>query len=149
MTDAVWERECRTYSRFLIRQEPGGYVEHKYKEFHRRRLDASAGYQAFDHVLIPLSRLHPWAARFTDTYASRFMRNSALRRKVVLTMALLECSSLTFETLDTPSPGGVAGAILHGSFQAGFYVLLLVLSAVVLGPLHVLTATAAAWKRTR
>ena len=135
---AVWERECRVYSRFLIGQEPGAYIERKYKEFHEQRPAAGAAAGAFDGFLLTISRWHPWMTRIADTYASRFARAAALRRKLVLTMALLECGSPSFERLDTPYPGGLAGTLFHGVYQGTRYILLLAIAAAVLGPVHLL-----------
>ena len=135
MMSTIWERECRVYSRFLIGQEPGAYVERKYKEFHEQRPAAEG---AFDGVLLTISRWHPWMTRVADVYASRFARASALRRKLVLTMALLECSSPSFERLDTPCTDGMARSLLHGVYQGTRYILLLAVSMAVLGPVHLL-----------
>ena len=95
------ERECRTYTRYLIGQTPSEYVVEKYMDFHRK-WDALAALKSdrFDQFLVGLSARRPFWARLADSYASRFRKDSAVRKKLVLTLALLECAPPSFEKLD-------------------------------------------------
>jgi hypothetical protein len=139
MSAAQRERECRVYSRYLIGQDPTDYVLRKYEEFHQRspRITAKG---AFDRALVAVSRWSPLAARAADIYASRFAKDSALRRKLVLTLALLECSPPSFERLDAPDPGGLAALCLRWSYAGARFALLLLVAVATLGPLHLVAS---------
>ena len=117
------ERECRAYSRYLAGHAPGEYLISKYREFHERAA-AAAGLESdpFDRYLVEFSARGPFRARLADAYASRFRAQSALRKKLVLMLALLECSRDSFAALDRPDPGGTAAAFLRLAWYAAGYV---------------------------
>ena len=63
------ERECRTYTRYLIGREPDAYIVRKYIECHE--LDRIPAGDAFDRVLIAASVRGPfWRARRTPMPAA-------------------------------------------------------------------------------
>ncbi len=134
LTGSEFEQECRTYTRYLIGADPSPYIVSKYVDFHERMPPAKDG--AFDRLLVRAAARRPWMAQLADAYASRFRRDSSLRRKLVLLLGLLESSQPSAAILDSPaSAEGVrAWAALAG---AGFrYALALTVSVVLLAPLH-------------
>jgi len=82
------ERECRAYSQYLIGQAPSGYIIGKYRDFHQQ-LERDLALDRFDRFLIAVSARGPFWAHLADSYASLLRKNSGLRKKLVLTLALL------------------------------------------------------------
>jgi hypothetical protein len=73
-----------------------------------------------------------------DAYASRLLKYGALRKKLVLALALLECSPATFESLDEVDPGGLAGTALHGARRVFVFAAALALGLALFVPARVL-----------
>ncbi len=96
-------RECKLFSEYLIDLGPSDYVLRKYQEAHRLR-PPSAGrpVQRFDHILMRLALRHAFMLRLADTYSGLFYKEALLRRKLVLLLAILECSPGAFDRLDRP-----------------------------------------------
>jgi hypothetical protein len=135
------EAECRSYAWYLARQVPSGYVIAKYLDFHRTAAAASAlKGDRFDRFLVEASARGPFWARLADSYASRFRKSSALRKKLVLTLALLECVPPAFEKLDATPAGGPLGAIVRLGWGAAAYVGTVVLSMVAFLPVRAVLA---------
>jgi hypothetical protein len=116
------ERECVSFTRYLTGLMPSAYVTGKYKEFHRKS-DALAGLKSdpFDQFLVETAARGPGWTRLADSYASRFRKGSALRKKLVVTLAILECAPPSFEVLDAVKGGGAAAAILRMGCGAAVY----------------------------
>jgi len=130
---ASLERECRTYARYLIGREPDDYVIRKYIECHQTgRIPEPA--DGFERFLIASSVRGPFLARMADAYASRLLKYGALRKKLVLVLALLECSRGGFETLDRTSAGGFAGTALQGAWRVFVFMLTLALGLALFVP---------------
>src|SRR5690242_15452332 len=96
---AALERECRAYTRYLIGREPEAYVIAKYVECHQTgRIPEPA--DGFERFLLNASVRGPFFTRMADAYAGRLLKYGALRKKLVLTLALLECAPGSFPLLD-------------------------------------------------
>lgn len=133
MKTAQLEQECRTYALYLIRQDPSPYVVAKYTDYHQRFPGFESG--GFDRFLVRWSARGPFLARLADSYASRFRKGAAVRKKLVLTLALLESSSPAFEQLDRPGRGGLVALAYH----AAVYAITLLLSTLLLLPIDLLS----------
>jgi hypothetical protein len=131
--DPGLERECRSYARYLIGQAPNQYVIDKYLDFHQK-FGARQRIQRFDLFLLRVSARGPFCARLADSYASIWRKDSVLRKKVVLTLALLECAPPTFETLDHVPAGGWIGAVLRLGMGATGYALTVLMAAAFFMP---------------
>jgi hypothetical protein len=129
------ERECRTYTRYLIRQDPTSYVIEKYRDFHDKS-EAAKELDPFDRFLVNASVRGPVWARLADSYASRFRKDSALRKKLILTVALLECSAPSFESLDRVPTGAFLGAALALGLSAMGYAASVLVAAAVFTPVR-------------
>jgi hypothetical protein len=105
-------RECRTFARYLIGQAPDAYVIAKYVECHGEVGRIVESSDRFDRFLTTVAAQGPFRARLADAYASRFLKYGSLRKKMVLTLALLECAPGSFEYLDGVNPGGFRGTIV-------------------------------------
>jgi hypothetical protein len=137
MNKVQLERECRTYTRFLIGQAPTPYVLEHYLDFHQKSdVMEAVKSDRFDQFLVGVSARGPFWARLADSYASVFRKNSTVRKKLVLTLALLECAPPSFETLDRVDSGGALGAVIRLGWGAALYALTLIVSFVIFTPVR-------------
>src|ERR1700686_1156115 len=138
MNTVQLERECRSYARYLIGQAPSAYVIGKYRDFHLET-DAAA-LDGFDRFLVHGSARGPFWARLADTYATRFRKNSAVHKKLVLMLALLECSPSSFEIVEQVQANGFVGTVLLLGREGVRYMLVLIISIVVFTPVRLAMA---------
>ena len=133
------ERECRVYCRYLIGRDPNDYVFRKYEEYHSRS-EAKSVLEAdrFEKLLLRLSRTSPLGTRLVDSYTSLFRKRSVVRKKLVLLLAVLECSPSTFRDLDAPDQGTRSWIYLKLLGRLGLHALSLTVAASVLGAVHLL-----------
>lgn len=129
------EQECQSYTRYLIGQPASAYVIAKYKDFHQK-IGVCEGAGRFDRFLLSASARGPLWARLANTYATRWRKRSPVRRKLVLTLALLECAPPSFETLDRCPAGGGFGAILRLGLGALGYACSFFAATILFAPIH-------------
>ena len=130
------EQECYTYGRYLIEQDPKPYVVRKYIAYHAQFGARIAPNDDLDRFLTEISGRGPFWARLADTYASRFHKRAAVRKKLVLMLALLECSPGSFEYLDGVSGGGVPKTLLRLAWRAAAYAGTMVMAVLLLMPVQ-------------
>jgi hypothetical protein len=145
---SVLDRECEVFCRYLIGQEPTEYVRAKYREFHKLP-EGAAELQGLplDPALLALARLHPVAARFGDTYARIACPTSVLRKKLVLTLAILECCAPSHRHIAAVEPAAAGRRCARLFLAAGLFAGTLATALVVLAPCHLLAAAAARARR--
>ena len=133
-------RECRVFCRYLVRQEPNDYVQEKYVAYHSRP-DAEAARPAdrFDRLLLRVSRRSRVTACVADSYASRFHRRSAVRKKLVLLLAILECCPPSFQYIDSPDRGGRAWIFATLFGRGVLFGVTLLVATIAFGPLHLIS----------
>lgn len=129
------EKECRSYCRYLAGCRPAPYVITKYLDFHQKIGNAKAA-DRFDLLLVSLSARGPLWARLADSYATQWNKNSLLRRKLVVTLAILECAPPTFEKLDRCPAGGWIGTVFQLGFGALGYACSLLAGIVLFSPVR-------------
>ncbi|HEX5070063.1 MAG TPA: NAD-dependent epimerase/dehydratase family protein [Vicinamibacterales bacterium] len=112
--------ECRVFTRYLLGRNPDAYVQAKYTQA-LAAVPALAPRSRFDEVLIRFAGRGPFAARLADSYASLFQPGSALRKRLVLLLAILETHP-PFSTQIDRAPGSAsraaAGIVAHGMLGA-------------------------------
>jgi hypothetical protein len=115
MTDAeALEKECRALcGRFGV-ADPPPYVVRKYLEAHEPgRCGPGTGDGTPDETLLALARRGGAWLALADAHAAVFRRGGALRRKMILALAILESYGPTSARVDSPAPG-TALALLAG-----------------------------------
>jgi hypothetical protein len=138
MNTAQLERECRSYARYLIGQAPSAYVIGKYRDFHVET--DWVALDGFDHFLVRVSARAPFWACMADTYATRFRKNSAVHRKLVLMLALLECAPTSFAKVEQVQGEGLLGAAALLGWEAARYAMVLVISIAIFTPVRLAMA---------
>jgi hypothetical protein len=145
MNASQLERECFTYTRYLIGGEPSQCVVTRYLDFHQKS-DAitGAGTDAFDQFLVSISARGPFWTSLADSYASFFRKDSVVRKKLVVTLALLECVAPSFEAIDEVEARSPMATSIFLAWRAVRYAFLLGSSVVVFTPVR--AAMVFAWK---
>ena len=99
--DSPLHRECELFCRYLSDLGPTPYITRKYLEGHDR-LPGLMPVNRFDSWLLRFAGRGAVFVRLADAYATVFAPASALRRKLVLVLALLEVSYPHSNTIDAP-----------------------------------------------
>lgn len=144
--DAELRRECRVFSRFLIGREPSAYIADKYVSGHASWPDAPRG-DALDRTLLAFASTAPWMTGVADTYAALARRPAVLRRKLILLLAILENAADTHTACDTPIASGRAATVARIAVSGLAWTGRVVLSVVVFGVVHLVTATTSGGRR--
>ena len=131
-----WRRNHRsgTPAAALAGQPPARYIVEKYQDFHRKI--GLPAVHPYDQFLVAMSSRGPVWARLVDSYASFWRKDSAVRGKIVLTLALLECAPPTFEALDRVPAGGWPGAVLRLAAGTASYAFTLTVATVLFTPVR-------------
>lgn len=136
-TPQMLDRECTLFTNYLIRQDPTPYVLAKYRQAHRA---GAKLYQIqvgpFDRLLLELSQSHLAATLLVDAYATLFFRNSLVRKKMVLLLAILESCAPTFALFEETDPGGASVFVLGFLRDGLVFALVAAVASVILLPLH-------------
>lgn len=133
-------RECEVYSRYLLGRPPSDYAVRKYVAYHQQPESRTGdAVNAFDRLLLRCSRRSPILTSLVDSYASRFFKSSVVRRKIVLTLAILECSPPACELVDATDRGPLAAIYLRFVGRLACYAGTLVAAMILFGPVHVAT----------
>ncbi len=129
------DRECDTFTRYLIGTRPSASIQAHYRAFHQARgLPEKPG--GFDAVLTRLARGGVWATRLADSFGRFFASRSLLRHKLVGLLAILETSPDTFNRIDRPAARGGWFSFLFGAaWRAAITVLCVAGGMILLFPL--------------
>lgn len=105
------DRECRTFMRHLLGVDGDAFVHETYRAA-VGQLPALQPQTPFDALLLDRARRGVWWTRLGDAYAGLFARDSALRRRLVLLLAILESRAPFHQRIDVPAhpPGTVLWA---------------------------------------
>ena len=131
--------ECRLYCRHLIGEDPNDYVQEKYALYHSRK-DARTilAKDRFDSFLLRFSRMSRLTTGLVDAYTSVFHKHSVVRKKLVLLLAILECTPRYLPQLDSTDPGSRPWIFTKMAARAAGYGLSLVLATPPLATLHLI-----------
>lgn len=124
--------ECRVFTRHLVGAVADDVVAAAYRDA-VRRLPALQPATPFDELLLSWARRGVWWTRVADAYAALFARQSTLRRRLVMALAILETRAPFHRLIDQPvaAPGAglwarVFGRVLFGLVGTGIGVLVFV-----------------------
>jgi len=84
--------ECRLFTQYLLRQDPDSYVLDCYVSLQPTALEGASPLALPDAVLLETGKSGLFRLRIADAYARIFRPHCLLRRKLILTFAILENS---------------------------------------------------------
>jgi hypothetical protein len=132
--------ECRVFTRYLIGHLPDAYISRKYAQaFEPGYPLAGAAASGFDALLLKLAVLHPLLTRTADIYSRFFRPASAVRKRLVLLLALLESWAATAGMLDSTRRTGFVRFVIVLLADAGLSAVLLIVAAPFLLPAQLLS----------
>lgn len=130
-------KECRVFSRYLVRQLPNNYVMEKYRQCHAKPEFKAADFH--DSLLVKLASKGFFLTRMADAYSRFFRSHSLLRRKLAYLMAILEVTPPFFRYLDKADSGGKIGLLIKIGIKGFTLSLHLLFSLIFLMPLQILS----------
>jgi NADH dehydrogenase len=131
------DRESVVFCRYLTGAAPTDYVRDRYADAHDKSTPLrDHRFDVFDRVLVKLASCGPVFTRLADAY-SRFLKPRAvIRKKLVLLLAILECSSPAHEVFDEPTTASPAAFWLALAMRGCGMTAVLLLAIFLLAPLH-------------
>jgi nucleoside-diphosphate-sugar epimerase len=129
-------RECRTFCRYLVKQNPNAYVLEKYLLCHQKIPLTPVDFH--DALLLKLAARSPFFTRMTDAYSRFFRPASTLRKKLAYLVAILEVSPPFFRYYDRADGMGKLVFLLRAGLKGAGLALHLLVSLFFLLPLQVL-----------
>jgi nucleoside-diphosphate-sugar epimerase len=129
------EKECQTFSTYLVGQAPSAYITERYAiAAQRHGLARDSEFSCFDRATLKMARGGRLLARWADAYCALFHPKGVLRRKLVLLAAILEHVAPTSDIFDRTESSNATrtGLALVGYGAAS--ALSLLLGALVLLP---------------
>jgi hypothetical protein len=131
-------------ARHVAGVEATAYQIGKYVDFHRRRQVEPLN--DFDRFLLRLSNSSALGLSLSDAYTGTLYRSGIVRVKLMVTLAILECSPPSYVVLDKPDGGWVYLAMV---LRIALAVLALGAAVLVIAPVHVLYAATGRARRER
>jgi len=131
--------ECRVLTRYLTGQLPDRYISKKYAEAFSSGQPLSRDLQSgFDALLVRLAFIHPLFVRAADAFSRLFYKDSTLRKRLVLLLALLESQASSAVVIDRPDQTAIMGFVFTMAVQFLVFAVLLGVATLFLFPLKLL-----------
>ncbi len=130
---ATLARECRVFARHLLGWSPDAATLEAYRRA-IATVPALAPAGPRDLALLALARNGWIATRMADAWAALFARSSALRKRLVMLLAILESRSPTSTAIDRPLGGSSPLAIAAIAGRGLVAIVVLTLAIVTVSP---------------
>lgn len=135
MAEHGLEREFVRFARYLGWPKPSAQLASAYVRLHA---DVAASTDALDRLLCTLASRLPGGAALADAYARRMAPYGTFRRKVVLTLAILESAAESHAAFDRAVPGSSLSTWLSLFWEGVRWGATTVLAVLIIAPLHLL-----------
>ena len=132
-------RECDVFCRYLVDQRPSDYVRKKYRMAHELG-DLGPPRLGFDSLLLRIARSSRWATLLVDTYSVLLARNSSVRRRLVLLLAILESCSPSCDFFDATESRSGRLVLVDLGLKGIRFSIVLVIGVTLLLPMQALLA---------
>ena len=130
--------ESVKFCKYLVGIFPDSYVSAKYVEGHKKTgLFPYSEIPLLDRFLLKISRIHPLLTKMADSYARIFYKKAAIRKKMLLLLAILECHMPYYSLLDTPDCRDRSSAYLLIFKKSLSFAATLTGSLLLIGPFHI------------
>ncbi|MGH9200056.1 MAG: hypothetical protein ACRD2A_02325 [Vicinamibacterales bacterium] len=128
--------ECGVFCRYLADLDATPEIVHAYRRAHDIEGLKMGAATPIDRALLRLASGGPTLTRMADAFAAVAARDSALRKKLVVLIAILESRSASAAVIDSASPGSRLAWAIGAAAQGGGWLLRFVLAALLLAPLR-------------
>lgn len=132
--------ECRLFTQYLLREDPDSYVLERYVTLHPAALEGASPPALPDTVLLETGKSGLFRLRIADAYARIFRPRCLLRRKLILTFAILENSGRFHSRFTSGPTSSLLLALIRVSATMVGFGLALTASLFVVAPRIVLGA---------
>lgn len=140
MTDAaLLTREYAVFSAYLGCESPSTHVADRYVLAHANLPPAG---DRFDHRLVTFARGGAWRCSLADAYARRLRPYGLLRRKLTLTLALLEAGRATHSRYDQAVGASFVTTLAMLFLSGVWWGVRSLIALAIVGPLHLATIVA-------
>lgn len=129
------DRECDVFVRYLGASAGDEYVREQYRAAHAAGVVELPSTTSFERAVVSLARGAPILLRSLDAHARVFSNGGLLRRKLVLSLAILEVRAPHDEELDTPTGTSVPSMFLRMAWLGLGFGALLVLGTLLSLPI--------------
>jgi NADH dehydrogenase len=135
----IVDHECRVFTRHLLGMAPDALVLASYQRA-VATVPALAPAGNWDRALLAVARRGVLVARCADAHAALFARSSALRKRLVMLLAILETRPPFADEIDRAVGGNMPVAIARVALRGLGSILGLVVGTVLLLPLRLASA---------
>ena len=133
------DRESKVYTKFLINDEPTSYIQNKYqKAHHRSNIFEGNVSDPFDDFLIKFSSKNGFFTKLADSYASFFKKNSLIRKKLILLLALLESTAPSYRQFESPDSSSMLTIVFWIFLKGAVFAISLIAAIILFMPIKVL-----------
>ena len=132
--------ECRLFTQYLLRQDPDSYVLDCYVSLQPAALGGASPFSLPDEVLLETGQSGLFRLRIADAYARVFRPRCLLRRKLILTFAILENSGRFHSCFTSGLSSSYLSALIRIAASIVGFSLALAASLFVVAPRIVLGA---------
>ena len=130
--------ECRQFTHYLLGQYPDAYVLGQYLRLQPAAMKHVQSHAPVDTVLLRTARSSLRGLRIADAYARIFRPRCLLRRKLILTFAILENSGAFYARFTSGASSSLPLAAVRVAVSVMGFALALTASLFVIAPLTVL-----------
>jgi nucleoside-diphosphate-sugar epimerase len=135
-------QECKIFTDYLIKKDPNKYIIEKYCEAHAvSKIFNDLSLHPFDLYLLNLSMKNTIYTKLIDAYTSVFKKDALFRKKMVLLIAILENSALSYQSFEGPEKPGIFNFGLKLFIHGIIFVLSLLTAFVLLTPAKIYFST--------
>lgn len=130
--------ECKVFCKYLIQMDPNSNVINHYRKAHETQLkgpDQQCSF--FESALLYIARMNAFGTGLVDAYTNVFVKKTRIRQKLILMLAILECSHPYYLILDTPNSRRYTVVCLKFLIKTISYTANLLLASLILGPLQI------------
>ena len=130
--------ECLAFSRYLINVEASAYILKKYNDAHKtKHAELQARNGSFDRFLINFSMKNKLFAKFSDSYTRVFFKQSVLRKKLLLVLAILESAHPYHIRIDSVDSYRKPTLFIMMALKTMNFLFSFILSLLLIAPLHI------------
>jgi hypothetical protein len=137
--------ECRLFTHYLVGRDPDAYVLDCYVRLQPAALEGATAVAPEDAVLLETGKSGLIRLRLADAYARFFRPRCLLRRKLILTFAILENSAQFHSRFTSGASSSYVAALVRIAAAMVTFGLALAASLVVVAPPVVLSS----WRSRR